>query len=364
MSHFTYATFSIALSSFHLRCHRSSSSFHLYARKGGEEKAESANSVPISGSELGTSTFVTASLFMNSRIIPLKGVLRQSIPYLLRPRRIRVQTRRTTLSISMPSSPASKRARTSKSAPYELIYWPGIPGRGEFIRLAFEEAGTPYNDVALDSKDNMNTLLSLVSADNLGDELNPPLFAPPILRHGDVLISQTPNILLYLGRRLSLAPSEEEDPDGIYKINALTLTALDGLSNEAHDAHHPIAVSLYYEDQKEEAKRRAGDYLKNRLPKFLGYFEMVLKGEASKGGEWLYGGRLTYVDLVLFQTVDGLKFAFPKAMGRMEKTGDYNGVFGLWKRVREREGIKKYLESERRQQYGMGIYRHYPELDA
>ena len=263
----------------------------------------------------------------------------------------------------MSSSPTSKRARTSKSAPYELIYWPGLPGRGEFIRLAFEETGTPCNDIALDGKDNMKTLLSLISAENLGDGLNPPVLAPPILRHGDLILSQTPNILLYLGRRMNLTPTEEEDPDGIYRINALTLTVLDGLSNEPHDSHHPIATSLYYEDQKEEAKRRAGDFRKSRLPKFLEYFERVLRGEASKGGEWLYGGRLTYADLVLFQAIDGLKFAFPKAMDGMEKSGDYKGVFGLWTRVKDREGIKKYLESGRRQKYSRGIYRYYPELD-
>ena len=221
-----------------------------------------------------------------------------------------------------------------------------------------------------------------IDPSNMGEGGNPPSLAPPILRHGDLLINQLPNILLYLGPQLGLAPYWDEDPNGIYYINELALTASDGLSNEAHDTHHPIAAGAYYEDQKEEAKKKAKDYIKNRLPKFVGYFERVLKSEASKGGEWLYGGKLTYADLVLFHTVDGVSFAFPKALEKMKKSGEYDGVFNLIERIRSRDNIKKYLESDRRQKYSKGIYRkssliyivswercltlpgHYPELDA
>jgi len=148
-----------------------------------------------------------------------------------------------------------------------------------------------------------------------------------------------------------------------FKVNELVLTALDGLSNEVHDVHHPVATTLYYEDQKVEAKKKAEDYIANRLPKFLGYFERVLSGEASGGGEFLYGGRLTAADLALWQCLDGVKYAFPKAMGRLEKEGKYGKVFELYERVKGREKIKAYLASERRQKYSMGIYRHYSELD-
>jgi len=166
-----------------------------------------------------------------------------------------------------------------------------------------------------------------------------------------------------LGSRLGLVPDTAEDEDGVYRVNELVLTALDGLSNEVHDCHHPIATGLYYEDQKPEAKRKSEDYIANRLPKFLGYFERVLLGEASKGGKWLYGGRLTVADIVLFQTLDGVKNAFPNAMKRIEKEGKYKTVFGVYESVKGRPKIKEYLGSERRQKYGMGIYRHYPELD-
>jgi glutathione S-transferase len=253
----------------------------------------------------------------------------------------------------------SKRQKTSSSSTtaYELIYWPGIPGRGEPIRLCFEETGTPYTDVANQTKDGIKAVTSLIDPSNIGEGGNLPPLAPPILRHGELLIGQLPNILLYLGPQLGLAPDQDEDSNGIYYINQLALTALDGLSNEPHDVHHPIAVGAYYEEQKEEAKKKAQDYLKNRLPKFVDYFERVLKSEASKGGEWLYGGKLTYADLVLFQTMDGVSFAFPKAMDRMKKSGKYDGVFDLVERVRSRENIKKYLESDRRLKYSMGVYR-------
>ena len=265
-------------------------------------------------------------------------------------------------STSTRSSKCEKTSNTNET-PYELIYKPGIPGRGEHIRLALEEAGATYKDTAHDSKDGMKDVLAQISTNNVGDASNPPPFAPPILKHGSLTISQTPNILFYLGPQLGLVPDHSKDPNGIYHVNALTLTALDGLSNEAHATHHPIASGKYYEEQKDEAKRRATDYLSVRIPKFLGYFKRVLSGEVSKGGEWLYGGQLTYADLVLFQCLDGLSFAFPKYMKKTRASGEYEKVFGLYDRVKGRENVRKYLEGSRRQKYSTGIYRHYPELD-
>ncbi|KAB8230871.1 glutathione S-transferase [Aspergillus alliaceus] len=244
------------------------------------------------------------------------------------------------------------------NGPYHLIYWPSIPGRGEFIRLALEEAGANYTDTAHE-EGGVKTVLSLIDQNFKGDESGPPPFAPPMLKHGDLRISQTPNILLYLAPRLGLTP----DGDAIYHVNSLALTALDGLSNEAHDTHHPVASELYYEDQMEESKKRAESYRNNRLPKYFSYFERVLEPQAAKGQPWLYGESLTYADLVLFQGVDGLKFAFPRALARLEKSGKYPNVFKLYEAVKNRPRIKEYLASERRQKYSQGIYRHYPELD-
>ncbi|KAE8381685.1 glutathione S-transferase [Aspergillus bertholletiae] len=244
------------------------------------------------------------------------------------------------------------------NGPYHLIYWPGIPGRGEFIRLALEEAGAEYTDTAQE-EGGVQSVLSLIDKNYEGDECGPPPFAPPVLKHGDFRISQTPNILLYLAPRLGLAP----DGDAIYQVNSLALTALDGLSNEPHDTHHPVASELYYEDQLEESKRRSESYRKNRLPKFLSYFERVLRPQAAQGRPWLYGETLTYADLALFQGIDGVKFAFPHALSRLEKSGEYPNVFRLYDAVKNRPRIKAYLASDRRQKYSMGIYRHYPELD-
>jgi glutathione S-transferase len=264
---------------------------------------------------------------------------------------------------------SSKRQKTdsgSKDASadeYRLVYWPGLPGRGEHIRLAFEATGTPYIDVSNSTDEGVQAVLSQISDKNVGDDDNPPPLAPPILQHAGFSFSQTPNILAYLGPKLGLVPDVQEDPAGIYHVNALTLTALDGLSNEPHDVHHPIATGAYYEDQKPEALKKAADYRSARLPKFLGYFERVLSGPASNGGEWLYGGNMTYADLVLFATVDGVTYAFPKCMAKLRGEGAYDKVFALYDRVKGLDKIEKYLASDRRKQFGMGIYRHYPELD-
>lgn len=269
---------------------------------------------------------------------------------------------RASIAFSM-ATRSSKRQKTGKDQPYELIYWPGIPGRGEHIRLAFEEAGATYTDVANAAK-GVSAVTGRISDKNHGDEHgNPPPFAPPLLKHGDLLLSQTPNILMYLGPRLGLAPPAETDPDGIYHINGLALTALDGLSNETHDTHHPVGVGLYYEEQKAEAKRKSEDYTANRLPRFVGYFERVLKSPASGGGEWLYGNQISYADLVLFQCLDGNMHAFPKAMAKLKESRKYERVFALYERVKARPNISRYLGSERRLEYSDGIYRHYPELD-
>ncbi|KAH7021300.1 glutathione S-transferase domain-containing protein [Microdochium trichocladiopsis] len=273
----------------------------------------------------------------------------------------------------MSDGPDVKRQKTSDGSgsssgtEYELIYWPGIPGRGEHVRLCFEEAGASYTDSALLDGDagGVKAVMVQIDASNKGSASSPPPLAPPVLRHGDLTISQLPNILLYLGPRLGLGPALTggDIPKEIYNINQLALTALDGLSNEPHDCHHPVAVGDYYEDQKDEAKRKSKDYVRNRLPKFLGYFQRVLEGEASGNGPWLHGGALSWADIVLFQGLDGVKFAFPKATGAAEKSGKYDKVFALYAAVKERPNIKKYLESSRRQKYSMGIYRYYEELD-
>ncbi|KAH8890219.1 hypothetical protein GQ53DRAFT_651271 [Thozetella sp. PMI_491] len=265
---------------------------------------------------------------------------------------------------TMATEQPTKRQRSAKDVPYELIYWGGdMPGRGDFIRLALEEAGAEYVDTGR-AEGGMAQVLAHVQGTAPDDGINPPVFAPPILRHGGLVINQTPNILLYLGERLGLAPSPEEDEDGIYRVNELALTALDGFSNEVHDCHHPISTGLYYEEQKEESIRRSKDWVKTRLPKFLGYFERVLQSKASGDGPWLYGGKLTYADLVLFQGVDGTKHQFPKAVAKLEAEGKFPSVFALCSAVKERPNIKAYLASDRRKDYSLCIWRYYEDLDV
>ncbi|KAF5019603.1 hypothetical protein F66182_8389 [Fusarium sp. NRRL 66182] len=258
------------------------------------------------------------------------------------------------------SQPDSKRVKVDDDAPYELIYWPTIPGRGEFIRLLFEESQVPYSDVAQNKEQAFALVTSYISTENIGDAHNPPPLAPPILKHGDLIINQVPNILLYVAPRVGLAPKEGS---AVFHLNQIVLTILDGLANELHDTHHPISVSQYYEDQKEEAKKRSRAFTNERLPKFFGWIQRVLDAKTSGEGPWLYGDSVTYADLVLFQAVDGTKYAFPKSTEALEKSGKYDGVFKLYEAVKERPNISKYLESDRRLPYSQGLYRRYPELE-
>lgn len=260
---------------------------------------------------------------------------------------------------------SNKKARTHP--PYELLYWPGIPGRGEFVRLAFEASGVSYKDVANEAKDGIQAVLTCKDENLTVDaDGNPPAFAPPALRipgegkeGKSLVIYQTPSILTYLGDKLGLAGEDEAEK---HWVLSHALTALD-LNNEAHDTHHPVAVGKYYEDQKEESLRKATDFRENRIPKFLNFFERVLKGNEKQGeGKYLVGGKLSYADTTLWHVLNGLKFAFPKELEAREK--DYTLLFGtFYPSVQEHGGLKEYLASDRRQPYSMGIFRHYPELD-
>jgi glutathione S-transferase len=236
---------------------------------------------------------------------------------------------------------------------YELYYWPGIQGRGEFVRLALEEAGTKYVDVAR-GDGGMDKMMALMDSD---DVATPP-FAPPFLRDGKRLIGQTANILLYLGEHEGLAPKAEA---GRLWTHQIQLTIMDFVV-QAHDTHHPVGGELYYEDQKDESARHAANFRKSRIPKFLAWFERILELN-PKGPEHLVSGRITYADLSLFQMVAGLQYAFPRAMARELKK--VPRVAALHAAVAARRRIKAYLESERRLAFNeSGIFRHYPELDG
>jgi glutathione S-transferase len=239
---------------------------------------------------------------------------------------------------------------------YELYYWPGLQGRGEFVRLALEDAGAEYVDVARGSAKagrGMAAMMKLLRGNN---EPHGP-FAPPFLRDGDLIISHVANILMYLGPRLGLTPAE--DPLR-YVANGLQLTITDIVA-EAHDTHHPISNALYYEDQKDAAKARAAEFIKHRIPKFMGYFERVLK-QNPHGDKQIVGGSATYVDLSMFQLIEGLRYAFPRAMKTFKS--HYPGLWALHEAVRARPNIARYLASDRRLPFNeTGIFRHYPELD-
>ena len=235
---------------------------------------------------------------------------------------------------------------------YELYYWPSIQGRGEFVRLPLEDAGADYVDVARSPR-GMTTMMRLMEN---REEKHPP-FAPPFLKAGKLVLAQTANILFYLGPRLRLAP--EGEPPRLW-AHQLQLTIADWAA-EVHETHHPIAGSLYYEDQKPEAKRRAADFTAERMPKYFGYFEGILQHN-SKGSEFLFGKQFSYVDLSLFQMVEGLRYAFPSTMNKLEKK--YPRAVALHDRVAARPRIGSYLASPRRIPFNQeGIFRYYPELE-
>jgi len=240
---------------------------------------------------------------------------------------------------------------------YELYYWPEIQGRGEFVRLALEDAGADYVEVTRlpqRSGGGVPALLRLLEDRSL--KRRP--FAPPFLKAGRLIIAQTANILLYLGPRLGLAPKDEASRLWIHQLQ---LTIADWVG-EVHDTHHPISGGLYYDEQKREAKRRAADFKDERLPKFLGYFEQVLERNLP-GSHYIAGKAVTYVDLSLFQMIAGLRYAFPRALARLEP--EHPRLIALHDRVAARPRLATYLSSKRRLPFNQqGIFRHYRELDS
>lgn len=240
---------------------------------------------------------------------------------------------------------------------YELYYWPGIQGRGEFIRLALEETGARYVDVARLSKRDGGGIPALMRFLE-GDAVKRKPFAPPYLKAGKLVIGQTANILLFLGPRLGLITKDE--PSRLW-AHQLQLTVAD-LVDEVHETHHPIASGLYYDQQKREALRRARHFTAERVPKYLGYFAQVIAD--NRGGKGHMVGRtLSYVDLSMFQVIAGLCYAFPKTMARLGP--DYPGLLALYEKVVARPNLAAYLASERRIAFNEeGIFRHYPELDG
>jgi len=236
---------------------------------------------------------------------------------------------------------------------YELYYWPTIQGRGEFVRLALEEAAADYVDVARrKGKAGVPAMMKFIENKR---SAHPP-FAPPFIKAGKFVVAQTANVLFFLGPRLNLAPRDEA---GRLWAHQLQLTITD-LVVQIHDTHHPIKTYLYFEEQRPAARRRTKDFWRYRVPKFLGYFERVLQ---TNGGRFLVGRRLTYVDLSIFQIIEGLRYAFPKRMKRFEKK--VPGLVGLHDRVAARPRVKAYLASPRRIPFSQwGIYRYFKELDA
>lgn len=231
---------------------------------------------------------------------------------------------------------------------YKLWYWPGIQGRGEFVRLSMEAGGIAYTDCAREQGAD-----ALVK--NMQSHKRPP-YAPPYIELDGIAIAQVANILLYLGERHALAPSNMADR---YWLHQIELTIADMIA-EVHNVHHPVGGGAYYEDQKDEAVRAAEQFRNERMPKFLTYFETAAN---ANDGDWLIDHRWCYTDCSLFQLIEGLRYMFPQRMKTLEP--DIPKLVGIHDAVAELPGIKAYLKSDRRIAFNKdGIFRHYPELDA
>lgn len=242
-----------------------------------------------------------------------------------------------------------------RGAGIELYYWPGIPGRGEFVRLLLEDAGAAYVDVARERKNGLTEMMRFLE----GEESGALPFAPPFVKVGKTVVSQTANVLAFLAPRVGLVP---DGPAPRAEANQIQLTLADFV-DEIHDTHHPIAGSLYYEDQKSAAKKRAENFVEERMPKYLRWLEQVLSRNRKSKGKWLVGADCTYVDLSAYLVVEGLRYAFPNAIKRLEPKIPH--VLALRDRVASRPRLARYLESDRCQSFNeMGIFRHYRELDA
>ncbi|KAK6497155.1 hypothetical protein TWF506_004630 [Arthrobotrys conoides] len=271
-------------------------------------------------------------------------------------------TTTTTLLKRMSDTQSTKRAKLDPK--YELLYWPTLPGRGEYVRLALEAAGVAYKDTTNESKAGISSLIGVLNRDTITGSDEPPVLCPPVLRVLDnpqLLLSQTPNILLYLGDNEGLSPTDENK----YLVHQYTLTALD-LGNEAHNVHHPIGISLFYEDQKPESLRFAKEFRSLRIPKFFGYFDKIVKYNRSKYPEskYLVGEKVSYADTTVWQVVDGVRHAFPKRVEELKEKEGFEGLFEWYEGLKGEEWLSSYLESKRRLPYALGIFRHYEELDV
>jgi glutathione S-transferase len=230
---------------------------------------------------------------------------------------------------------------------YQLWYWPNIPGRGEFVRLALEAAEVEYEDMA-------RTKGAEALMEDLAQRQGFKPFAPPYLVDGDFCIAQTAHILAFLADRHDFGAGELE---GDLQLIQLQLDISDIVA-EVHAVHHPIAGSLYYQEQMDAAYEAAQHFRDERIPKFLDHFEEALE---VMNGPFILGDRWSHVDTSLFQLMEGLDYMFPGRMARL----DYPRLALLRTSVAQIDGVDAYLASDRRLEFNEdGIFRHYPELDS
>ena len=193
---------------------------------------------------------------------------------------------------------------------YELYYWPGIQGRGEFVRLALEEAGAPYVDVARERGPGRGVAALITDAEGRRRRARAVRAAVPQGRR-DRRLARRQHPRLSAPRS---SASRRRRKRCVSSPNGLQLTVTDFVA-EVHDTHHPISNDLYYEDQKKEAKARATAFLDHRLPKFLALLR-ARAGEQPRGRRPCRRRRLDRRRSVAVPVAEGVIYAFPRAMAR------------------------------------------------
>ncbi|MXO84844.1 glutathione S-transferase [Altererythrobacter aurantiacus] len=235
---------------------------------------------------------------------------------------------------------------------YDLWYWPSIQGRGEFVRLFMAAAGIEWRDCAREK--DAEALLD--DMDERKEKGFAP-YAPPYLVDGDFAIAQVAHIVTWLSEKHDIGAADEAD-----KLHLIQLQLdITDIVEEVHSVHHPVASSLYYDDQKDAAEQAAEKFREERIPKYFDHFEQALG--VKDGGPFSLGSTWSHFDTSLFQLVEGLEYAFPRRMAAIKD--DYPMIFACRDAVALIDGLAAYVASEDRIPFNEdGIFRHYPELDA
>jgi len=225
---------------------------------------------------------------------------------------------------------------------WQILYWPAKDadgkvaagaGRAEYLRVLFEEAGVPYQDVTAG--------LRAFFWQNL--EAQPyPALAPPAIRKNNFILGQTAVCAKRLAMEFGFYPTDEDDAAHAEQI----VTTVHEYIAEGRSAFHPVKNTMSYHDQKEEAKPYIAAFKADRLPRYMTNFERFLKANRGGGG-FFVGDSLSYVDLQVMVMLQVTRSQFPDAWEAL----DAKLLKDHLAQMEARPRIKAYLLSDRKQPF-------------